>query len=295
MDENPPPPPPVTKVRAYRRLPVPKLTIPTIESIRAKGTFSASDSSVVPSPSSASTQISLRAPKRTCWQKMDHVLTPYGFDSLGEFLSVLFHPRKRGEKDLRSRSHRHTVAAFLKGQSKITMADIIPLIFNHHHSRPKRRDADQYSAAFSPTKPLSHIRYARPCLSSWATRLVGDRIYYRVGQLARKNRTDARTCRHLRATTNKRTNSKDVIEWEDVAISVEELAALYQQEDEFLWYLTECFAASRKGGKVIARKIRPHPIIQVGAISSFITSRNRYASGDLGLPLGLWLFACLVA
>jgi hypothetical protein len=32
--------------------------------------------------------------------------------------------------------------------------------------------------------------------------------------------------------------------------------------------------------------------IQVGAISSFITSRNRYASGDLGLPLGLWLFAC---
>jgi hypothetical protein len=32
--------------------------------------------------------------------------------------------------------------------------------------------------------------------------------------------------------------------------------------------------------------------IQVGAISSFITSRNRYASGDLALPLGLWLFAC---
>jgi hypothetical protein len=30
----------------------------------------------------------------------------------------------------RTRSHRHTVAAFLKGQSKITMADIIPLIFN---------------------------------------------------------------------------------------------------------------------------------------------------------------------
>ncbi|KAJ6504038.1 hypothetical protein DFH09DRAFT_1102033 [Mycena vulgaris] len=32
--------------------------------------------------------------------------------------------------------------------------------------------------------------------------------------------------------------------------------------------------------------------IQVGAISSFITSRNHYASGNLGLPLGLWLFAC---
>ncbi|KAJ7208661.1 hypothetical protein GGX14DRAFT_698003 [Mycena pura] len=125
MDENPPPPPPVTKVRAYRRLP--KLTIPTIESIRAKGTFLASDSSVVPSPSSASTQISLRAPKRTCWQKMDHVLTTYGFDSLGEFLSVLFHPLvPRGETLINAPRHflhqnpsptfATLVRAYLRGQ-----------------------------------------------------------------------------------------------------------------------------------------------------------------------------------
>ncbi|KAJ7811583.1 hypothetical protein B0H13DRAFT_2383779 [Mycena leptocephala] len=193
MDGNPapppPPPPPVTLVRKYTRLP--KLAIPTIESIRAKGTSSTSNSPVAPSPSSASTQISLRAPKRTCWRKIHDVLTTYGFESLGEFLSVLFIPR-----------------------------------------------------------------------------------------------------RHLRATTNKRTNNTEVVEWEDVAFSVEELAALYQEEDEFLWYVTECFAASRKSGKVIVKKTRPHPAIQVGALSSFITSRNRYASGDLGLPLGLWLFAC---
>jgi hypothetical protein len=100
-------------LRAYTRLP--KLTIPTLESIREKGTSSASNSPIAPSPSSASTQISLRAPKQTCWQKVDHVLTTYGFDSLGEFLSVLFHPRKRGEKDCRTKSHRQTVAAFLKG------------------------------------------------------------------------------------------------------------------------------------------------------------------------------------
>ncbi|KAJ7814827.1 hypothetical protein B0H14DRAFT_3090066 [Mycena olivaceomarginata] len=166
------------------------------------------------------------------------------------------------------------------------MADIIPLIFNHPRSHPKKRDTDQHSASLSPSKPLSEIRYARPCLSAWATRLVGDHIYYQVGKLARKSRTDTHSRRHLRATTNKRTNSKDVIEWEDVAFSVEELAGLYRQEDEFLWYLTESFAASCKGGKVIVKKIRPHPIIQVGAISSFITSHNRYTSGDLGLPLG---------
>jgi hypothetical protein len=73
--------------------------------------------------------------------------------------------------------------------------------------------------------------------------------------------------------------------------------------------VTECCTASRKNGKVVVKKTRPHPVvrevhilkslcltfvlqIQVGAIGSFITSRNRYASGDLALPLGLWLFAC---
>ncbi|KAJ7696824.1 hypothetical protein B0H17DRAFT_1130828 [Mycena rosella] len=60
------------------------------------------------------------------------------------------------------------------------------------------------------------------------------------------------------------------------------LAKQYQEEDEFLWYLTECFTASPKKGKVM---------IQVSAIGSFITSRNRYTNSDLGLPLGLWLFA----
>ncbi|KAJ7870125.1 hypothetical protein B0H13DRAFT_2350620 [Mycena leptocephala] len=45
----------------------------------------------------------------------------------------------------------------------------------------------------------------------------------------------------------------------------------------------------QKNGKVIVKKTRPHPAIQVGAIGSFITSRNRYASGDFALPLGLWL------
>ncbi|KAJ7798208.1 hypothetical protein B0H14DRAFT_2618147 [Mycena olivaceomarginata] len=141
------------------------------------------------------------------------------------------------------------------------MAHIIPLIFNHSRSRPRKRDTDQHSAAFSPSRPLSEIRYARPCpiclgnTASWVIESIS------VGKLARKNRTDAQ-----------------VIEWEDVAFSIEGLSS-YTGRGRFLWYL-QCFAASRKGGKVV-KKTRPHPVIQVGAISSFITSRNRYASGNL--------------
>ncbi|KAJ7847404.1 hypothetical protein B0H13DRAFT_2362517 [Mycena leptocephala] len=281
---------PVKLVRKYTRLA--PLEIPSIESIRGHGSIPSSASPIVPSPSSASTQISLRALRRSLWRKMDDVLSTYGFESLGEFLSVLFHPRTRGEKDRRTRRHRQAVGAFLQGRSTITMADIMPLIYDHPKSRPKKRDLEQCSAAFSPYKPLTDIRYARPCISAWATRLVGNHLYYRVGKLAHKSRTDARNRRHLRATTNGRTKNPDLVEWEDVEISIEELAELYKNEDECLWYVTECCTASRKNGKVIVKKTRPHPVIQVGAIGSFITSRNRYASGDLALPLGLWLFAC---
>jgi hypothetical protein len=193
---------------------------------------------------------------------MDDVLSTYGFESLGEFLSVLFHPRTRGEKDRRTRRHRQAVGAFLQGRSTITMADIMPLIYDHPKSRPKKRDLEQCSAAFSPYKPLTDIRYARPCISAWATRLVGNHLYYRVGKLAHKSRTDARNRRHLRATTNGRTKNPDLVEWEDVEISIEELAELYKNEDECLWYVTECCTASRKNGKVIAKKTRPHPVVR---------------------------------
>ncbi|KAJ6630001.1 hypothetical protein B0H10DRAFT_2208149 [Mycena sp. CBHHK59/15] len=41
-------------------------------------------------------------------------------------------------------------------------------------------------------------------------------------------------------------------------------------------------------GITVLRKRRPHTTVQVGAISSFVLSRNRYASGYLVLPLAVW-------
>ncbi|KAJ7711813.1 hypothetical protein B0H16DRAFT_1257499, partial [Mycena metata] len=242
-------------------------------------------------PSSASTQPSLRATRRTDFQKMDDVLKNWGFRSLGDFLATLFHPRVRGEKDHRSSRHRQVVAAFLQGRSNVAMADIIPLLYNHHKSRPKRLNTAERSAAFSPYKPLAQIRFAAPCLSAWATRIVGDAAYSRVGKMARKPKDGSRHRRHLRASTNGRSPNTQVVAWEDVDFTIEELAHGYKDEDELVWFLTECFAGSRKNGKVVVKKTRPHPVIQVGAISSFITARNQYTSGDLALPIGLWLFA----
>ncbi|KAF8166721.1 hypothetical protein K438DRAFT_1528770, partial [Mycena galopus ATCC 62051] len=225
------------------------------------------------------------------YQKIHDILKTYSFRNIGDFLAALFHPRTRGEKDKRTNRHRQAVAAFLQGRTSSTMAHIIDLIYTHHKSRPKKKDPD-YLAGFSPSKPPSEIGCARPCLSSWATQLVGDHAYFRVGKLARKGRATGRNRRHLRARTNGRTERTEVVEWEDVEFTIDGLSAQYREEDPFLWYLTESCLASRKKGNIVVKKNRPHHIIQVGAISSFIICRNQYASGDLALTLGIWLFAC---
>ncbi|KAJ7271364.1 hypothetical protein B0H12DRAFT_1303319 [Mycena haematopus] len=158
---------------------------------------------------------------------------------------------------------------------------------------PKRKFSDQVNAAFSHDKPLSEIRFARPFLTAWSTRIVGDEIYRRVGLLAKKSDDpDSRT--HIRATTNGRKAGARVATWEDTEFTIDGLAAEYRNADPFIWYITECFCARRIKGKVVIRKRRPHPAIQVAALSSFvIISRNSYASGNLALPLGIWQFACL--
>ncbi|KAJ7470888.1 hypothetical protein FB451DRAFT_1135186 [Mycena latifolia] len=170
------------------------------------------------------------------------------------------------------------------------MSDLIELLYDHPQSRPKRKYPDQVAAAFSPHKPLDDIRFARPCLSAWATRLVGNEVYRRLGRLAQKSDDpDSRT--HVRATTNGRKEGAKVATWDHMKFTIQGLVDQYRAE-ELVWYLTESMAAPRKKGVVVIRKRRPHPVIQVGAISSFIVSRNCYASGDLALPLGIWHFAC---
>ncbi|KAJ7923991.1 hypothetical protein B0H13DRAFT_2399024 [Mycena leptocephala] len=287
-------PPAVKKVRPWRR--IPELTIPIIPAPGSvPGSASQPQSPVTPvtpaSTTSTSTQPRLRVPKRTKWEKVDDVLTTFGFESVGEFLATLFHNHRRGEPDPRTPTHRIAVTRFLNGVSAFKMADIIELIYDHPQSRPKQKYPDQVEAAFSHTRPLDEIRYARPCLNSWATRIVGNEVYRRVGLLAKKT-DDPESRTHVRATTNERTENANVATWEDTEFSVQGLADKYQERDPFIWYMTECFCAPRVKGEVVMRKRRPHPVIQVGALSAFIVSRNPYASGDLALPLGIWHFAC---
>ncbi|KAJ7431690.1 hypothetical protein B0H11DRAFT_1848485 [Mycena galericulata] len=293
MEEDPAQnPPPVAKVRSYKRLvPLQPLTIPTLPPLAS----TSSPTSVAPSPitpvSSTSAQTPLRAKRRSKWEKVDDILSTYGFHNLGDFLATLFYHHARGEEDPRTPRHAAAVTAFLQGASTFKMANLIELIYDHPQSRPRKKFPDQVSAAFSPRKSLDTMRFARPCLSAWAARTVGDEVYRRIGRLAKKS-DDPESRTHVRAATNGRTPDANVATWDHMEFTIQRLADQYREADEFVWYLTECFCAPRVKGKVVVRKRRPHPVIQVGAISSFIISRNSYASGDLALPLGIWHFAC---
>ncbi|KAJ7167969.1 hypothetical protein C8R46DRAFT_898893 [Mycena filopes] len=268
----------IKKVRAYKRI-VP-LPIPTIPSVP------------LPLPPATSTQPRLQPPGRSKFQKVDDVLATYGFKSLGDFLTTLFYHHHRADGlDPRTPRHKAVVTSFLQGASKQRMAGVIQLIYDHPQSRPKRNQPERNAAAFSPHEPLSNILSARPCLSAWAARTVGDEAYRRVGQLAAKS-DDPTNNTHIRASTNGRKEGTRVATWDDMRFSVQDLATKYREADPLVWYLTECFSAPRVNGKVVVRKRRPHPAIQVGAISAFILSRNTYASGDLALPLGVWHFIC---
>ncbi|KAJ7488722.1 hypothetical protein B0H11DRAFT_1676629, partial [Mycena galericulata] len=153
-----------------------------------------------------------RAAKRTKWEKIDDVFASYGFDSLGQFLATLFHHHVPGEADPRTHRHKLAVTGFLQGTSTVKMADLIELIYNHPQSRPKQKHPEELSAAFSSGKSLDDIRFARPCLSSWATRTVGNEVYRRIGRLAKKSdNPDSRT--HVRATTNGRKKGVKVATW----------------------------------------------------------------------------------
>jgi len=117
-----------------------------------------------------STQVSLRATKRTHFQKIDDVLQSFGFESLGEFLSALFycHPRPSELSDPRTSRHRSAVTAFLHGDSKVIMGHVISLIYNHRQSQPESSSVHANDAllSFSTITSPAAIHHARPARRS---------------------------------------------------------------------------------------------------------------------------------
>ncbi|KAJ6532184.1 hypothetical protein DFH09DRAFT_933468 [Mycena vulgaris] len=303
-------------VRGYRKI-LPPLPIPSLPSVPTDSGSYRSISSITPQTTHAVTpnpsenvsvfshaQSRLRQPRRSASEKMaekfqfmEDLLSDLPFDNLGDFLATLFYNRPHGESDPRGSTHSAVVGRFLHGADTKRRSDILPLIYRHRSSYPSINSAhaDEQERMFATTGELEDIHNAQPYMSTWATRLVAVEIRRQVGRLTTDDPVDPSHHVQLRATTNGR-GKGHVVTWRDFSYwSLRRLESRYKRpgKGDLPMFMFEAASAPKfVDGVAIVRQRRPHPIIQVGAMASFIISRNRYANGDLALILGIWHFAC---
>ena len=86
--------------------------------------------------------------------KMEVLLGDWGFDSVGEFLEILFYNpiRITGQSDPRGSFYAKAVSRFLQGHNNTKMSDIISLIYGHKHSAPSPGSL-RYSERHAPFSP----------------------------------------------------------------------------------------------------------------------------------------------
>ncbi|KAJ7671170.1 hypothetical protein B0H14DRAFT_2203185, partial [Mycena olivaceomarginata] len=250
------------------------------------------------------TQPRLRQQKKSAEQKLEAkfealetlLKDQFPFDTLGDFLQTLFYNPMRSEPDPRGRTHCLVISQFLRGRSDIKMSDILPLMYHHKSSFPtsKTEHVAEQKLMFSTTDPtLNEIHHARPFISTWAVNLVAAEARRQVGRATRDDLDDPEDHTRLRARTNGRSGAH-VVSWKELLsnFSMKSIHNKFRVRVPLPIFLTEAMAAPKSKGVYFVRKRRPHPFIQVGAIASFIISRNRYANGHLAVILGVWLFAC---
>jgi len=135
------------------------------------------------------------------FDRMETFLKDSGFNSVGEFLTILFYNPSHlsGESDPRGSCHAKAVSCFLQRRNKIKMSDIISLIYKHKHSVPLLASPlySERHASFSPSVTASEIFHVRPSLFTWAINLVANHIHREIYDLTSKD-DDV----HLRASTN---------------------------------------------------------------------------------------------
>ena len=128
---------------------------------------------------------------------MEELLGNFGFDSIGEFLQILFYnPTHVAGKDPHGLTHGLAVARFLQGKTTIKMSHIILLIYSHKHSAPSSASTQYHErhAPFSPSTSSADIDHARPSLFTWTTNLVSNHVYQEIHKLTAKKRQLSSWC-----------------------------------------------------------------------------------------------------
>ena len=138
---------------------------------------------------------------------MEEIIGDSGFDSVGEFLQILFcNPiHISGKDNPRVTTHGLAITRFLQGKPNIKMSEIIELIYSHKHSAPSSRSTHdhEHHTPFSPSISPSDIQHALLCLFTWATNLIREHVYQEIYKLTGKTEDS-----HLCASTNAHTQRR---------------------------------------------------------------------------------------
>jgi hypothetical protein len=136
----------------------------------------------------------LRAPPRTKEDKLRDALSGldrllhdllqvYGIEDIGElFRLLLYLPPEEDSFDPCSPTHISTVAAFLGGRMVFLPSHLVNSIYNHRYSVPswKAKNIHERELAFSTDASVGDIHYARSAISSFASQIVGEKVYQEV-------------------------------------------------------------------------------------------------------------------
>ncbi|KAK7455871.1 hypothetical protein VKT23_010908 [Stygiomarasmius scandens] len=222
----------------------------------------------------------LRAPAKSTKDKfteyfgqIEELLQNWDFESLGDFLQVLFYHHKRGNRqDPCGRSHAQMVSRFLQGGNHLKVSDFIQLLYEHPSSSPRYRSEQQQERELvlqpSPSRPPEYFKYAGPCLFTWAVHTVVRQCHRQIASLARPDAKDPDDAARLRASTNGRSKSTRLVTWNDViSFSVDGLNTRYQSQAPIVYFLMQsmCTKKDRNTGEPIVRIRRPH--VPVGTYS----------------------------
>ncbi|THU82314.1 hypothetical protein K435DRAFT_691776, partial [Dendrothele bispora CBS 962.96] len=208
-------------------------------------------------------------------QKLNSAIT-YLFDelhyaSVAEFFYDFVEPIPPGSSQAFGERHRASLQAFLQGRMKVKSVELVVRMFNHRYSFPSTRCKDyveERSKSYSLSiLSLSTIKYARCSLSSWATQIVGNRVYRDMKDLIHPKPNDNKPIfinPRLVTSANMRTKAKGVktVTKDDLlSFKISDHVHFFKDRVPLIWYLTECMAAPRMNSLLITCKRRPPSIV----------------------------------
>ncbi|KAL0057682.1 hypothetical protein AAF712_015669 [Marasmius tenuissimus] len=224
---------------------------------------------------------------------LDVAFDELNYGTLGDLLYALVPPIPVSSSHHFGKRHKNRLKAFLQGRCIVKPVTICENMADHRYGSPtyKSTHVHERNLSFSNSPPLE-LRYARPAITSWATRRVGDRVHKEIGLLtvSDKSTSDTSVKARLAASAKERSKEKGVvtISRDDMLkFRVQDRVQVFKKRAPLAWYLTERMAGPEEKGRVIVRKQRPHPMAQFAAISSFVIARNKFANGYFAVQAGV--------